>query len=274
MNRLAERVAVRRGLRYGPSGQLLDVYRPADPGGRRSGGPDGCRDGQDGGQDAAGTPTVLLWHGRPADNRAVLASLATAVAGYGLLVLVPDWRTDAADGGWSQLRESLRYARRRAADHGGDPGRTVLAGWSLGGRAALTTALRPSAASNDGWRPLAVVGLGSNYRSEDELMHPTVTEELHCSAAEPVPVHLHHGTADAVVDVARSREFATELRRRGWPVTLTESDSDHSGVVMAEYDRALGRCRGATAEHALRAGEVTARIIAEAAGARLPAGVR
>ena len=262
MNRLAERVAVRRGLRYGPSGQLLDVYRPATPSGGY-GAADGSR-----------VPTVLLWHGRPADNRAVLASLATAVAGYGLLVLVPDWRTDAADGGWSQLRESLAYARRRAGDHGGDPERMVLAGWSLGGRAALTTALRPSAASSDGWRPLAAIGLGSNYRSEDELMHPTVMEELTCSAAVPVPVHLHHGTADAVVDVARSREFAAELRRRGWPVTLTESDSDHSGVVMAEYDRALGRCRGATADHALRAGEVTARLIAEAAGVRGPVGVR
>ncbi|MHA6759981.1 alpha/beta hydrolase [Streptacidiphilus sp. PAMC 29251] len=264
MNELAERVVVRRGLRYGPSGQLLDVYRPAaPPGGRHDGRHDG--DGL--------LPTVLLWHGRPADNRAVLASLATTVAGHGLLVLVPDWRTDAPDGGWTELRESLAYTRRRAAAHGGDPRRTVLAGWSLGGRAALATALRPSAASTDGWRPMAVVGLGSNYRSEDELMHPTVMEELTCSAATPIPVHLHHGTADAVVDVDRSREFAAALRRRHWPVTLTESDSDHSGVVMAEYDRGLGRCRGATAEHALRAGEVTARLIAEAAGVRLPVGV-
>ncbi|MFC1409760.1 alpha/beta hydrolase family protein [Streptacidiphilus sp. N1-12] len=266
MNELAERVAVRRGLRYGPSGQLLDVYRPAaPPGGRRPG---------EGLPARPLLPTVLLWHGRPADNRAVLASLATAVAGHGMLVLVPDWRTDAADGGWGELRESLAYTRRRAVEYGGDPGRIVLAGWSLGGRAALATALRPSAASTDGWRPLAVLGLGSNYRSEDELMHPTVMEELTCSAATPIPVHLHHGTADAVVDVARSREFAAALRRRHWPVTLTESDSDHSGVVMAEYDRGLGRCRGATAEHALRAGETTARLIAEAAGVRLPVGVR
>jgi hypothetical protein len=38
---------------------------------------------------------------------------------------------------------------------------------------------------------------------------------------------------------------------------------------MAEYDRVLGRCRGATADHALRAGEVTARLIAESAGVRV-----
>ncbi|MEY9967229.1 dienelactone hydrolase [Streptacidiphilus sp. MAP12-16] len=247
MNKLAERLEVRRGLRYGPSGQLLDVYRPAGP-------PDEL------------LPTVLLWHGRPADNRAVLASLARSAAGRGLLVLVPDWRTDAPDGGWTQLRESLAYARTRGAHHGGDTGRFVLAGWSLGGRAALATALRPSAASDDGWRPSAVVGLGSNYRSSDELMHPTVMEDLACSVASPIPVRLHHGTADAVVDVARSREFAMALRRRGWPVTLTESDSDHAGVVMAEYDRGLRRCRGATAEHALRAGEVTVGLLAEAAG--------
>lgn len=254
MNKLAERVAVGRTLRYGPCGQLLDVYRPADaptPSQARFGG---------------GLPTVLLWHGRPADNRTVLASLGTTLAGLGLVVLVPDWRTDAQDGGWSQLRESLAYTRARVHEHGGDVNRIVLAGWSLGGRAALAAALRPSAASSDGWRPVAVVGLGSNYLSSDELMNPTVTEDLALSTATPIPVHLHHGTADTVVDVARSREFAAALTRRGWPVTLTESDSDHSGVVMAEYDRGLGRCRGATAEHALRAGETTARLIAEAAG--------
>ena len=246
MNKLAERVEVRRGLRYGPSGQLLDVYRAATPPGEL-------------------VPTVLLWHGRPADNRAVMATLAREAAGYGLVVLVPDWRTDAPDGGWGQLRESLAYARTRAARHGGDARRMVLAGWSLGGRAALATALRPSAASSDGWRPTAVIGLGSNYRSEDELMYPTVMADLARSTAVPVPVRLHHGAADTVVDVARSREFAAALRSRGWPVTLTESDSDHAGVVMAEYDRAQGRTRGATAEHALRAGEVTARLIADAA---------
>jgi dienelactone hydrolase len=258
MNKLAERVAVRRSLRYGPCGQLLDVYRPA-----AAPTPAEALRGE-------GLPTVLLWHGRPADNRAVLESLGNALAALGLLVLVPDWRTDAPDGGWSQLRESLAYTRTRAYEHGGDADRIVLAGWSLGGRAALATALRPTAASSDGWRPRAVVGLGSNYRSSDELMNPTVTEDLARSSASPIPVYLHHGTADIVVDAARSREFAAALRRRGWPVSLVESDSDHSGVVMAEYDRALGRCRGATAEHALRAGETTARLIAEAAGLALP----
>ncbi|MEZ0090380.1 dienelactone hydrolase [Streptacidiphilus sp. EB129] len=247
MVRLAERVEVRRGVRYGSGGLLLDVYRPAarEPG--------------------VGWPTVLLWHGRPAVSRTVLAALGRAAASQGLLVLAPDWRTDAADGGWGGLRESLAFARRNAAGLGGDPHRFVLAGWSVGGRAALAAALRPSALSTDGWRPSAVVGLGSNYRSADELMHPTVMDELAASVASPVPVWLHHGTRDVVVDVARSREFAAALEVCGWQVSLTESDSDHAGVVLAEYDRALGRCRGATADHAVQAGEVTARLLARAA---------
>ncbi|QMU80559.1 alpha/beta hydrolase [Streptacidiphilus sp. PB12-B1b] len=226
---------------YGPSGKLLDVHRPH---GRPTG-------------------TVLLWHGRGKDERDVLASLAGQAAALGLLVLVPDWRSDEPDGGWTHLHESVDFLRARAADWGGDPDRAVLAGWSLGARAAMATALRPA---RDGWRPAAVVGLAGNYlTSSDVRMGPAAIDDIAVTRQAPVPLWLHHGTADAVVDVRSAREFTPFARACGWPVSYTESQGDHAGVVLAEYDPGLGRCRPATAEHAVRAGRTTADLLAEAA---------
>ena len=229
------------GARYGRSGRLLDVYRPL-------GRPEG---------------TVLLWHGRGKEERDVLRPLAEHAAELGLLVLVPDWRCDVPDSGWGQLHESVDYLRARASGWGGDPDRAVLAGWSLGARAAMATALRRP---RDGWRPAAVVGIAGNYlTSSDPLMGPAAAEDVASSRQPPVPLWLHHGALDAVVDVRSSREFAPVARAHGWPVHYRESPSDHAGVVLAEYDRELGRCRSASAGHAQRAGELTARLMAEAA---------
>jgi acetyl esterase/lipase len=229
------------GIGYGPSGKLLDVYRPL---GRPAG-------------------TVLLWHGRGKDERDVLATLAEYAAELGLLVLVPDWRPDAPDGGWTHLRESVDFLRARAADWGGDPDRAVLAGWSLGARTALATALRPA---RDGWRPAAVVGIAGNYlTSSDVRMGPPAIEDVAATAQTPVPLWLHHGSADAIVDARSAREFAPFAEAHGWPVHYTESMTDHAGVVLAEYDPGVGRCRPATAEHAVHAGQTTAQLLVKAA---------
>jgi hypothetical protein len=49
------------------------------------------------------------------------------------------------------------------------------------------------------------------------------------------------------------------VRFEGQPV-------DHSGIIGAEYDPVAGRPRAATAPAAVGAGELSARMIAEAAG--------
>ncbi|CAK7286121.1 alpha/beta hydrolase [Streptomyces misionensis] len=114
---MATEVVVTAGLRYGPGGKLMDVYRPTGTPGP--------------------APVVLLWHGRGPDERDVLAPVARAAAELGVLVLVPDWRPDAPDGGRTHLMESAAFVRQRVAGLGGDPGRVVLAGWSRGGKAAV-----------------------------------------------------------------------------------------------------------------------------------------
>lgn len=237
-------------LTYGADRQHMDVHRPPSS--------------------PAPAPVVLLWHGRGGAERDVLAPLARGAARLGVLVLVPDWRPDAPDGGRTQLAESVAFARENAARFGGDPERMVLAGWSLGANAVLGVALDPAAL--DGWRPPAVVGIAGGYRLPAPTTGTVPIEVASRSAAPapdpvpPIPVHLVHGTDDPTVGIEQSRELRDALAERGWPVHLDELATDHAGVIMTAYDPARQRCLPSTAQHAVDAGTHTARVIARAAG--------
>lgn len=242
-------IRVERGIPY-RHGKLLDVYRPAAG-------------------DARPAPTVLLWHGVGPDERDVLEALATATAGHGLTVVVPDWRSDAPDDGTGHLLASLDYTRSRATELGGlGDDAIVLAGWSRGGRCAAAVGVRPDAVG--GWRPLGVVCLGAAYTRSAPTTGSSPIGDLLAGDAAPVPFWLVHGTEDTVVPVAASREFAAALTRKGWPVRFEEQPTDHAGVVLAEYDRSIRRCRAATAGHAVAAGTLSARLIAEAGSTPAP----
>ncbi|MEU4038823.1 alpha/beta hydrolase [Streptomyces collinus] len=242
-------VVVSTGLPYGSGGKLMDVYRPA------------------GASEQA--PAVLLWHGRGPDERDVLGPVARATAELGVVVLVPDWRPDAADGGRTHLLDSAVFARRHVDDLGGDPERMVLAGWSLGGKAAVGVAVNPAAF--DGWRPRAVVGIAGAYGTVAPSTGTVPLDDLRRSGgqASPVPVWLVHGTADPVVDVERSRELRTVLEKENRPVSLDEVATDHAGVVMTEFVPEQNRCLPSTADHAVAAGTRTALVLAAAAGIRV-----
>ncbi|MEV8287315.1 alpha/beta hydrolase [Streptomyces niveus] len=214
-------------------------------------------------------PSVLLWHGIGPDEKDVLAPLAREIASHGLPVLVPDWRSDAPDGGRSHLMASLRYVRDHAVEFGGDGGRVVLAGWSAGAGAAMGLALRPGA--TEGVRVIAAVGVAGRYdlpaRSTGTapLADLDSTEAGAGAGAGAVPVTLVHGAADSVLSSSHSRDFGAALRTKGWPVTSLEPASDHAGVIMTEYDPARGLCVPSTSEHVLRAGRETAAAIVSAA---------
>jgi predicted esterase len=238
-------IRVERGIPYG-HGKLLDIYRPPL-------------------DDIRPAPVVLLWHGVGVDERDVLETLATATAGYGLTVVVPDWRSDAPDEGRAHLLASLDFTRSRAAGLGGlGDDAIVLAGWSRGGRCAAAVAVRPDAVG--GWRPLGAVCLGAAYTRPAPTTGTSPIEDLLAGGAAAVPFWLAHGTQDTVVPVTASREFAAALAGRGWPVRFEERPTDHAGVVGTEYDTGIRRCRPATAAHAVAAGARSARLIAEAAG--------
>ncbi|MFI9101840.1 alpha/beta hydrolase [Streptomyces fildesensis] len=234
-------------LAYGTSGRHMDVHRPAPS--------------------SSASPVVLLWHGRGAEERDVLAPLARSAARLGVVAFVPDWRPDAPDGGRTQLAESVAFVRENAARFGGDAERMVLAGWSLGANAVLGVALDPAALG--GWRPRAVVGIAGGYRSAAPTTGTVPIDDASRAGDDqvpPIPVHLVHGTADPIVDIEQSRELRDALEERGWPAPLEELATDHAGIVMTEYSVEHQRCLPSTAAHAVDAGTRTAHLLARAAG--------
>ncbi|MFF4777125.1 alpha/beta hydrolase [Microtetraspora fusca] len=196
-----------------------------------------------------------------------LEPLARAVAERGAVVFVPDWRSDAPDGGRRHLLESAAFVRKNAETFGADARRVLLAGWSMGGRAAAALGI---GGDSTGWRPCGVVCVASSFDRPATSTGTAPLAEIATTTAEPVPFWLVHGVRDPIVEAERSRRFAAALRGRGWPVTLLEVESDHAGVVMTEYAAERGRCVPARDAHAIETGLLTARLIADAA-ASLPA---
>ncbi|WP_087927107.1 alpha/beta hydrolase fold domain-containing protein [Streptomyces albireticuli] len=233
-------------LVQGAHGKAVDVYGPA------------------GGPGAGGAPVVLLWHGAGPDERAMMAPVARAAAARGLVVFVPDWRSDAPDRGRAHLLDSLAHAHDHAAEHGGDAGRLVVAGWSAGAGAAAGLATHPGPSGHP--RPSAVVGIAGRYDLPARTTGRVPLDDLAEweDAAARVPVRLVHGTRDDTLDSVSSRRFAAALGRHGWPVGLEEVPTDHAGVVMTRFDPAAGRCVPDTAPHAVEGGRTTVRALLEA----------
>ncbi|MER6303022.1 alpha/beta hydrolase [Kitasatospora sp. NPDC001539] len=226
-------------------GRLLDVHRPAAGAG-------------------AAAPVVLLWHGSGPDERDVMATLAREAAGLGLLVLVPDWRSDRADGGRAELVASLAFARRNAVAYGGDPERFVLAGWSLGGREAIAVATHPDTPGE--LRPTAAVGIASAYGRPATTTGDSPLDVLR-AAPSPVPIRLVLGTADEIVPAELTRQLHTLVPA----AELLELPTDHAGVIMTVYDPRAQRCVPATEPDRLETGRRTAAVLARAAGLPWPA---
>jgi predicted esterase len=224
-------------------GEALDVYRPAG---------------------ATGRPTVLFWHGMGVAERAVLVHLGEALAGLGAVVFIPDWRSDAADGGRAHLLGSLDFVRERAAEFGGDPGHIVLGGWSLGAANAMSVAADP--APVDGWRPRAVVAVAGRYDRPTRALDVPVLARIAEGRTRPVPIFLVHGVRDEVVPVEHGRQLAEVGTGHGWPVELIELDADHVAVAWVDDDPEPGCSVPGKSEAARRSGGRTAAVLWRAAG--------
>ncbi len=124
-------------------------------------------------------PVVVIIPGGPLppSNRSYLWNLARIVAGRGAVVFTADYRSSPAYGGgypstFADVACAIRFARQRAPQLGGDPGRVTLVGHSFGGYPAVVLALSAMdyatkgegclATSGDG-RPDAFVGIAGVY---------------------------------------------------------------------------------------------------------------
>jgi dipeptidyl aminopeptidase/acylaminoacyl peptidase len=208
--------------------------------------------------DVFGNPaqqTVLLWHGQQSDARTALRPLAALVADHGLAVLVPDWNSHAHDGGRADLLRSMHFARDRVED----PDSLVLAGWSMGGVAAAALTIQ---AGQLGIRFGHTVCLAGAFMVPDPIFGRMPSTELP-SGGGRWPFTLLHGLSDHVIPIAVSREFASVLRRNGWPVELVELPADHGSIAGARYEAAADRYVAADdAETLAVAADVAARIAA------------
>jgi predicted esterase len=178
---------------------------------------------------------VVLWHGRGPNEAHVLSRLAAALHDDGHTVVTPDWDAGSVDGGEAVLRGSLDRAAALADAQGSVP--VLLAGWSLGGTAALSLALEASPSHE----LRAIVGLAAAPREQSPLNGVPPLEGLRPGLRTP-SMYLVHGVQDTVVSAADADEFARSCLAAGIPCSLSLVDSDHAGVVGAKYDATDGIC--------------------------------
>jgi dienelactone hydrolase len=204
-------------------------------------------------------PVVVLLHGgtqRGSDMR----SIAEEIARRGVIVYTPTylhdlWDVDAAQiesGLWAggtllgDLSCAVRAARADAADHGGDPDRLIIVGYSMGGAFGATVALAGddlesagtsgSCVVSDGSAvPAAFVGWEGAYDWDAVLsaefphlleLAPDAVQALgplgHIGASDsPLPFHLRSGDRlwKGQDNVEHMAEFEAALSAAGWPVT-------------------------------------------------------
>ena len=212
------------------------------------------------GDGAAGV--VLMWHGRGADSRAVIADLADEITGHGLRVVVPDWDSAAPDGGRSDLLASLEHARGVARDAGLDPDRLVVAGWSLGGTAAVGLVMQ-APVLGVGIAATVLLSPGDGPRALDPFTGAPLPDPIP-AAPHAGPVHVVSATHDDIATPELVRGLEARLRAAGWPTTWTEVDADHGSIAMTRHDAELDRFVPADDDATVAAGRRVAEIVASA----------
>ncbi|MGH3473527.1 MAG: alpha/beta hydrolase [Aeromicrobium sp.] len=193
-----------------------------------------------------GAGHVLLWHGRGPNERGVLSTLAGLIAERGPTVVVPDWSSEADDGGRADLLRSLRFTRETVDADGRDPDSLVLVGWSLGGTAAAGLTIN---ARRLGVGVARTICLAGGFVAPDPISGDVLSGHLP-TPRDTSPFTLIHGIADDTAPAAMSRAFAQALELAQWPVELVELPTDHFGIVGTVYD-ARDTCRPATNEKTL-----------------------
>lgn len=200
-------------------------------------------------------PTLLLWHGMQSNARASVRHLAEALAAHGFDVVAPDWDSHADDDGRVDLLRSAAFARARDSA-------VILVGWSMGGVAAADLTLHAKELKV----PVAhTVCLAGAFTAQGPITGSVVGDAA-ASSTVGGPFTLVHGSADDVISVDVSTDFATSLERTGWPVSVVELDTDHGAIAGARYDAGGDRYEPADNEATLSVAADVAVLIAKFTG--------
>lgn len=203
---------------YEPQQNLaLDVYRPAASA-------------------ANAVPVVVFFYGGTwrRGNRAQYGFVGQRLAQQGVLAIVADYRTvprTRFPGFVEDAAAAVAWARRHAADHGGDPQRLFIAGHSAGAQIAALIGTDARYLAPHGMQPrdlAGVIGMSGPYDFEiagyedifgPEAQWPRAQAVNFVDGDEP-PFLLIHGTADTIVEARDSLELADKLRGAAVDATL------------------------------------------------------
>jgi acetyl esterase/lipase len=211
--------------------QSLDVYRP-----RNAHGP--------------AQVVVFFYGGTWRDgHREYYRFVGEALSRHGLLVLVPDYRkapVDVFPAFMEDAAAAAAWAKRHAADYGGDPARVHLMGHSAGAHMAALLAADPRYLAAEGLKPrdfASVIGLAGPYDFlpiterkvqrvfPDRARWPDTQPVNFIDGDEP-PFLLLHGGSDRRVWQSNSERLAEKLRAAHVPVSLKiEPKTGHIALV-------------------------------------------
>ncbi|MCL3817090.1 alpha/beta hydrolase [Aeromicrobium wangtongii] len=208
-------------------------------------------------------PVVLLWHGRGADARGVLATLSERIAGHGLTVVTADWDADRPDGGRGDLLGSLGRARELAVERDQDPDTITVAGWSLGAVAATGLALDTEGLGL-GVGALVLIAPADGPRAVNALSGRPLPASLPDGAGR-CHIDIVYGESDTVTPPDMVCGLELRLRAAGWATSLHELDGDHGDVVGSTYDERRDAYVPAATPRALAGATATAQVVAAAA---------
>ena len=206
---------------------------------------------------------VLLWHGRGVDHRGSMHPVAERIAAQGLLALPADWNSESADGGRADLLAAWHHARGLAEGHGRDPDAIVIAGWSLGGTAALSLAVHAESLGG-GLGGIVLIAPGDGPRVSDPFNGQPLPDRFPPGAGR-CPVDLVYGHDDPLSTPDLVSGLELRLRAAGWVTSMHAVDADHAEVVGTRYASRLERYLPSSSVRAVTAAAAVADVIVAAA---------